>query len=282
MVTENEKNIVAFSDYLPKDFPKLFSELKEILIDNYIECKVIEGTADYWCRDYMPVQVSPNQLVRFKYTPDYLTKNQDYQTLVTDEMVHSIVPNMDIVDCPLVVDGGNIVCNRDCVVMNEKVFFENPTYTKTQVIDLLSGAFLTDNIVFVPWEGKRYDKFGHIDGMLRFVPTDDKDQLSVLVNLEVYGKSYAKKTRDVLEQHFNVLDLKLSTYDDMNWAYINCIQTKEIIIVPGIDSTNDEEALEQLEHLCPTYKGKIYQVQIKDFIQKGGGALNCCSWTVRV
>jgi len=282
MVTESEKNIVAFSDYLPKDYPQLYGELEKILKDNNIEYKVIKGTADYWCRDYMPVQVASNRCIRFKYTPDYLIKMQGYQTLVTDEMVRSIAPGMEIIDCPLVVDGGNIVCNSNCVVMTEKVFCENPHYSREQVIELLNDAFQTDNIVFVPWEGKRYDKFGHTDGMLRFVPNVSTNQLTILVNLDVYGKAYSKKTRDVLEQHFNVVELKLSTYDNMNWAYINSIQTKDVLIVPGIHSPNDQEALRQLEQLYSTYQGKIYQVQMRDFIHRGGGALNCCSWTINV
>lgn len=281
MVKESEKNIIAFSDYLVKDYPQLFEELKKILTDNNIVCKVIEGTADYWCRDYMPVQVAPNKCVRFKYTPDYLAKMQGYQTMVTDDMVHSIVPQMEIVDSPLIVDGGNVVCNSHCVVMNEKVFSENPKFTRTQVIELLADAFQTENLVFVPWEGKRYDKFGHTDGMLRFLD-DDNTKPSILSCLSVFGKGYAARVRDVLDSAFNVIDLKLSSYDNMNWVYINSIQTKEAIIVPGVGSPNDQEALEQIGQLYPTYKGKIYQVQMRDFIQKGGGALNCCSWTIKI
>ncbi len=280
MVKESEKNIVAFSGYLVKDYPQLFKELEQILTDNHIDCKVIEGTADYWCRDYMPIQVALNKCIRFKYTPDYLAKKKGFKTLVTDDMVHSIVPNMEIVDSPLVVDGGNVVCNRNCVVMNEKVFSENPQYTRTQVVGLLEDAFQTDNLVFVPWEGKRYDKFGHTDGMLRFLD-NNMTKPSIMTYLEVYSKDYAAKTRTTLDQAFNVVELQLRRYDKMNWAYINSLQTKHVIIVPGIDSPNDQAALEQIEHLYPEYKGKIFQVQMRDFIHKGEGALNCCSWTIQ-
>ena len=32
--------------------------------------------------------------------------------------------------------------------------------------------------------------------------------------------------------------------------------------------------------LYPDYRGRIFQVQMKEFIEKWGGALNCCSWTI--
>ncbi len=32
--------------------------------------------------------------------------------------------------------------------------------------------------------------------------------------------------------------------------------------------------------LYPDYRGRIYQVQMKENIEKWGGALNCCTWTI--
>lgn len=281
MVADRVKNIVAFSDYFRTDYPQLYEELERILKSNNIECRTIQGTADYWSRDYMPVQVNANKCVRFQYTPDYLDQQKSYRTLVTNVMVHSIAPKMEVEDCSLVVDGGNVVCNNNCVVMTEKVFSENPRFSQKEIVELLSSAFETDNIVFVPWEGKRYDKFGHTDGMLRFVSGDNCVKPSVLVNQSVYGKRYATRVRDILNRVFNVIDLELSVADDMSWAYINYLMTENVIIVPGVDSPNDQVAFNQLERIFPEYKGRIFQVQMRDFINRGGGALNCCSWTIQ-
>ena len=38
--------------------------------------------------------------------------------------------------------------------------------------------------------------------------------------------------------------------------------------------------LGQFIALYPDYRGRIFQVQMKEFIEKWGGALNCCSWTI--
>ena len=82
-------------------------------------------------------------------------------------------------------------------------------------------------------------------------------------------------------EHFYVIELNLSEYNELSWAYINALQTRDVIIVPGIGNTKlDNEAMSHFIALYPDYKGRIYQVQMKVFIEKWGGALNCCSWTI--
>ena len=85
-----------------------------------------------------------------------------------------------------------------------------------------------------------------------------------------------------LAKYFKVVELKLSEYDELSWAYINSLQTQDFIIVPGIgNEVTDAEALEQYRKLFPEYKDNIYQVQMRDFIKENGGALNCLTWTIR-
>lgn len=43
----------------------------------------------------------------------------------------------------------------------------------------------------------------------------------------------------------------------------------------------DAEALEQYKQLFPRYEGKIYLVQMREFIAEQGGALNCLTWTIK-
>lgn len=68
---------------------------------------------------------------------------------------------------------------------------------------------------------------------------------------------------------------------ECNSTIINALQTRDVIIVPGIGNTKlDNEAMSHFIALYPNYRGRIYQVQMKEFIEKWGGALNCCSWTI--
>lgn len=62
---------VFFSENLKRYYPKVYNELTEILSKHDVHYGVLKGTADYWCRDYMPVQVDGNSFVQFKYHPDY-------------------------------------------------------------------------------------------------------------------------------------------------------------------------------------------------------------------
>jgi hypothetical protein len=110
----------------------------------------------------------------------------------------------------------------------------------------------------------------------------------VLVNLEIYDDKRAEGMRNALSEHFDIIDLKLSRYyEKYSWAYINMLQTRDVIIVPGIgDEVTDKEALIKIKELLPQYEGRIYQVQVKELIDghpgkdDGGGALNCCTWTI--
>ena len=83
-----------------------------------------------------------------------------------------------------------------------------------------------------------------------------------------------------LNDVFVVVDLKLSKYYENSWAYINMLQTRDIIIVPGLGLPTDGEALEQIKKLYPFYEGRIYQVNIAPIVERWGGALNCLSWTM--
>lgn len=60
----------------------------------------------------------------------------------------------------------------------------------------------------------------------------------VLTNLSVYDDGIATQMRNILMEHFYVMELNLSEYNELSWAYINALQTRDVIIVPGIGNTN--------------------------------------------
>lgn len=134
-------------------------------------------------------------------------------------------------------------------------------------------------IVWLPWD--KEDTFGHTDGIVRYVGINKSGKPKVLVNLELYDDVIATKMYTALTKHFEVIELKLSKYDDLSWAYINSLQTCDFIIIPGLgDDITDTEALAQYKLLYPQYGENIYQVQMREFIAENGGALNCLTWTI--
>ena len=51
--------------------------------------------------------------------------------------------------------------------MCDKIFSENPAYSRKQLIKELEDIFKTDLLYFVPQQPKDYT--GHADGMIRFI-----------------------------------------------------------------------------------------------------------------
>ena len=291
MLTEQFKDTVYFSSLLHLDFPELYKELCEILRSNNIKCKTLTNTKDYWCRDFMPVQWGYKQYARFVYDPDYLKGTKQYHTDADKVLTGQKKDNLQINKCPLVIDGGNFIFCKggsyhadsgiDYAVMTDKVMLENPQYSQEEIENLIRDAFNNQklNILWLPW--RECDLCGHTDGILHYLGTTDMGRPVVLTNLSLYESDHEDEMRSILKSHFELVELNLSEYDDLSWAYINMLQTRDVIIVAGIGNPiSDKEALEQIRSLYPEYKDKIYQVQMREFIAKGGGALNCCTWTI--
>ncbi len=279
MFLKKEIETVYFADTFAADFPELFGELKTILEQNGDQVRVLKGTYDYWCRDYMPIPVNDKDLfVQFKYHPDYLEEKREFETpakistKITETETHGIV-----IQSPIIADGGNFTfCSikrgrglRPVIILTEKIFAENPNIEKNALIEQLTSIFKHD-LLFLDWD--KEDICGHTDGIVHPVGHN-----KVLVNLEVYSKDIANRMREWLEKYFKVIDLKLSDYHELSWAYINMLQTKNIIIVPGLGLPTDSEALEHIKKLYPDYKDRIYQVQMREIVEQGG-ALNCITW----
>ena len=152
------------------------------------------------------------------------------------------VRDYTFIDIPLVVDGGNMVFCKGLdnneevhyVVMTEKVLAENAKLERSQIESIIVNAFQEPrlNIVWLPWD--KEDVFGHTDGIVRYVGINDKGKPKVLVNLELYDDDIADAMYMALSRHFEIVELHLDSYDELSWAYINSLQTKDFIIIPGI------------------------------------------------
>lgn len=298
MITEQYKDKVFFSQLLRTDYPNIYKDVCEILDANNVAHETLPLTKDYWCRDYMPIQFACDRFSQFVYNPDYLRGKEKYITDVDKVMKKIDRTNLIVNHSSLVIDGGNIVVGeieqpntyttKSFIVMTDKVMKENEGLSKKEIESKIRDSFKPKEcnstideitIVWLPWDKK--DVCGHTDGILRFVGAQKDGKPVALTNLSVYDDGIATLMRNVLMEHFYVIELNLSEYNELSWAYINALQTRDVIIVPGIGNTKlDNEAMNHFIALYPDYRGRIYQVQMKEFIEKWGGALNCCSWTI--
>ena len=81
--------------------------------------RTIQGTLDVWCRDYMPIQVSVDRFVQFRYAPDYLTGK--FRHLRADGEIGPTLPWVqNCVRSEIVLDGGNVVAWEDRAIVTDK------------------------------------------------------------------------------------------------------------------------------------------------------------------
>ena len=63
MIADYETNVVYFSSWLEKEYPKIYIDLVTVLKKNNVAYDIIPCTNDIWCRDYMPVQIDEDRFL---------------------------------------------------------------------------------------------------------------------------------------------------------------------------------------------------------------------------
>lgn len=175
MITDAETNFVYFSDILPRNFPPLFDELSGLLRDAGIGVGLIPDTWDIWCRDYMPIQITKDRFVQFKYWPDYLL--DEYQDTITpSDVIRAAIPvGKTCEKSKIILDGGNVVRWSNKVIMTDKVLEGVPERDKDARQRELWDLLEVEQLIIVPREPE--ELYGHADGIVRFIDED-----SVIVN----------------------------------------------------------------------------------------------------
>jgi len=263
--TSNQK--VYFSKHLTAY--SCWANIKNALEENGIAYGLLPNTKDIWARDYMPAY-SNGHYVSYVYNPDYLQdeKNKKY---ITDNIADVFdLSNEDVTSTKLVIDGGNVIMCGDKVIMTDKIFNENSSLSKEEVIAEIERAF-SAKLVVIPWD--KEEEYGHADGMVRYVSDNH-----VLINqYKDIDPEFRQKLIDALSPYFSrISELEYGkASSSQSWAYINYLQVDNYIFVPQLGIMTDKLALEQISKVFPT--SKVVPVEVKGIV-KNGGALNCVSW----
>lgn len=237
--------------------------LTNILNKHNIPYEILENTKDIWMRDFMPFCLDDGTLVSYIYEPDYLqgVKYKNIKTKINYEINH----------IDLVIDGGNFVRYKNKAIMTDKVFKENPSKTKDEIIEMIKSKCKLDNLIIIPKQP--YDIYGHSDSMVRWI-----NENSVLINdFSVESKTFNDKLLKAFQKHnLNIQTMKYSLdffTKDRDWgAYLNFIKLENILIVPIYGLKEDILALKQLQNV---YKNCIIEPINFSAIIKEGGALHC-------
>lgn len=282
MISDYETNIVYFSGLLKND-PKYIQTCKKIIY-TLDECNVnylfLPNTSDIWARDYMPIQVSENQFIEYQYDPDYL-QYKKYRSLKTSPYLVCDAIDLKTVKTDIILDGGNVIKSKNAVILTDKIIHVNTeNYSRQELSDELKWLFEVEKIIFIPWD--KNEPYGHADGMIRFID----DHNAVINDYSDYDDAFKNALYSVLDENgitCHMLKYEVKKPDiKRNWAYINFLQTKDILLVPGLGIEEDRQAVEQIEKYFPDYanRGRIIQVDASSIVAKDG-ALNCISWTIK-
>jgi len=258
-----------------KGYPKVAENLLYALYKEGIETEYLphsKSKKHVWARDYMPIQLEENLFLKYVYNPDYLKTALDYIPPYIS-MIKSLKLKTKLT--MFVIDGGNVVKFKDCVLMTDKVLVENCVRNELAFQRALEDLFEAD-VIFIPWD--RYEMFGHADGMVRaigykhvllnnYIDYDKNLRMEILERL-------TKEGFEVEELHYDMP--RPSRY---SWAYLNFLQVRNRIFVPGLGLEEDEKALEQIKAFFPNYRVVIVPGCLE--LVRDGGALNCVSWNIR-
>ena len=280
MITDSLTNTVFFSGLLPKKCPILNQRITEALEINRIPYAYFSETKDIWCRDFMPIQITEDRFVSYKYTPNYLQDKTGLHLQTNPEAVLQAQQNrlthvlQNAVKVDLVLDGGNVVKCGDTVVMTEKIFAENRDKSINKVDRILKDAFQCD-VLYLPWDHK--ETFGHSDGIVHYAG----DGRILLTNYDDISPYYYNRFRKALEKHFEGIPLKYVTKRQhaRSWAYINFLQVGKLVLVPQLGLEEDTQALEQIGNALPGCE--VVGIPSLEAVRRGG-ALNCISWNIKV
>lgn len=187
-ITDDKTNRVFISSYIDKKSGDLDlitgKELLKKLKELFPSLEILYNTRDVWCRDYMPIQLTEDTFLNYRYHPDYLTT--DYPDCITDWKKHKVKTKSQlieetlpkIIDIPLILDGGNVIKavinDKPSIILCDKVLEEN----QISKDDFLKwwDEWWKENFdgtemkcILIPWEGKNDNPIGHADGILRYL-----------------------------------------------------------------------------------------------------------------
>lgn len=253
---------ILLSALLAKHHAKIAKSLCHIFDRHGVKYKFLE-TKDIWMRDFMPILLDDGRLISYDYDPDYL-KDEKYSHLKT-----KIQPSKEHIN--LVLDGGNFVRFGGKAIMTDKIFRENPSKTKAEIIETIKQKCALNELIIIPKQP--YDMLGHSDAMVRWI-----DENSVLVN-DFSNESKSFNDRLVKALKKSGLDVKFMKYCKGFFtkkrdcgAYLNFIKIKDILIVPVYGIDDDDVALEQIKKFYSSYK--VETINLNEIIELGG-ALHC-------
>lgn len=275
--------VVYLSELLEEKFTDCFNRLISILKKHGVEYRLLKGTKDIWCRDYMPIQTESGKLIQFRYEPSYLKGNKEWEDSRSDVREVCRLNGFEPVFSNINLDGGNVLLCSGRAIVSDRIFTENPEYTdKEQLVKELS-ELLEAEVIIIP--AQNGDMTGHADGMVRFIDHDTilgnnrSEEYKYWTNgIEKVLKDYNLKYIDV-PFFYGYMDSKHP--DHAIGVYVNYLAVGNLIVLPVFEvaGNKDAEAIAAFKQIFPD---KIIETINYNDVALEGGVLNCTTWVYRI
>ena len=287
MIADFKTNTVYIADSTPRAYKTRLEKIG-------IMPKVLYGTEDYYCRDYMPVQIAEKEFVQFVYRPGEYIAKDDYKRISNPTRVELETGLFSTLGqfkySRIIMDGGNVVRAEDKVIISDKVIEDNLLQFDNNKVAIQTELEKTLNcqVIIIP----RYprERTGHADGLVRFI-----DNSTVIVNME--DENDPKDWLNKFYGTFNLHNIEIKSFvtcavkpeemekpkgkENANGLYINFLQTCDAIVVPQFyDPKNDPIAFDQLKDAFNKSQSYSIKKMYAGDIAKYGGVLNCATWTI--
>lgn len=276
-------NFVFISDKLKEFFPNTYSRLTSLFEEMEIEWGEVKGTKDIWIRDYMPIQLSDDRFLVYKYNPDYLKDSGEKYLTDSHAISKSVLHGCQKSVSNIILDGGNVVTCASHKILTDKVFQENGKPKNDPEFCRSLYNALDSDIISLPWhcdnpQDPNADVYGHADGLVHWAG----DNRVLMSNHRDYYPEEADEIKRRLESFgFEVIEMLFDVPNpnrDFNWAYINYLEVGNKIIVPTFGIPEDKQALKYIREANPN--SIVRSFRMRD-IARNGGALHCITWNIK-
>lgn len=278
MIIDCQINTVYFSSQTQEVFPEEFKKLTTLIELEGYQVGLLAEADDFYCRDFMPVQVEKNDFVQFVFRPAAYFNRKDYRHIsnpVYIELFNSLPqPRYS----PLILDGGNVIKWKDKVIITNRVIKDNLyQYPSEEAIIERLEFDLKCKVLFIheyPEEAT-----GHADGLIRFI-----DSNTVFINeADPRFEEWESNFRADLKNYgLKYIELPCPMEDEKDTAdglYINYLQVGKLLIVPQFGIRETDSAAVAIIKRNVDDDFKIVTINA-NWIAKYGGVLNCSSWGI--
>ena len=272
------KKIVYLSELLEERYPESFKRLTSILKKHNVDYRLLKGTKDIWCRDYMPIQTESGKLVQFRYEPSYLKGNKEWEESRSDVREVCQLNGFEPIFSNINLDGGNVLLCSGRAIVSDRIFKENPEYTDKEILVKELSELLEAEVIIIP--ALNGDMTGHADGMVRFV---DYDTILGNNRSDEY-KYWTYSIEKVLkEKSLKYIDVPFFEPKDSKHplsaigVYVNYLEVNNLIVLPVFGREEDKQVIRILQE---TFPNKLIETINYDDVAYEGGLLNCTTWVV--